>query len=44
MLSEGQSSVLEALKKYPIMDTILVHFFRSLMILSTITDSLDSYI
>lgn len=44
VLGEGQSNVLESLKKYPIMDAILVHFFRSLMILSNITDSLDSYL
>ena len=44
VLSEGQSNVIDALRKYPIMDTILVHFFRSLMILSRVTDSLDSYL
>lgn len=44
VLSEGQSSVIDALRKYPIMDSILVHFFRSLMILSNVTDSLDCYL
>ena len=44
VLGEGNNNVLQSLTKYPIMDKILVHFFRSLMMLSNVIDSLDSYI
>lgn len=33
VLSSGEITVLDAINSYPIMDTIMVHFFRTLMIL-----------
>lgn len=44
VLGEGSISVLQALTKYPILDKIFVHFFRSYLILFNVTPSLDAYI
>lgn len=44
VLGEGTMTVIQALSKYPILDKIFVHFFRSMMILSNVTDSLNSYL
>jgi hypothetical protein len=44
VLGDGKLTVLQALTNYPILDKILIHFFRSLLILSNVTDSLDGYI
>jgi hypothetical protein len=32
------------LNRFPIMDTVLIYFFRAILILTGKTDSLDSYI
>jgi hypothetical protein len=44
VLGDGKLTVLQALTNYPILDKIFIHFFRSLLILSNVTDSLDGYI
>jgi hypothetical protein len=44
VLGEGNMNVLQSLVKYPVLDKIFIHFFRSLLILSQITDSVNSYI
>lgn len=44
VLGEGHLNILKSLNRYPIMDTIFVHFFRSFLILTGVTDALDSYI
>jgi hypothetical protein len=44
LLVQDDANVLKALNSFPIMDKIFVHFYRSLLILSSITDSLTSYI
>lgn len=44
VLGEGSQNVLQALTKYPILDKIFIHFYRSLLILSNVTNSLDNYI
>lgn len=43
VLSEGACSIEESLGQYPIMDTVFVYFFRTLMILIGRTDVLDSW-
>lgn len=43
-LSAAECTVLEAINSYPIMDSIMVHFFRTLMILMDKTESLDNFI
>ena len=43
-LSSGEYTILEAINKYPIMDIIMVHFFRTLMILMDKTESLDNFV
>jgi hypothetical protein len=44
VLGEGSQNALQSLTKYPVMDKVFVHFFRSLLILSNVTHSLDSFI
>lgn len=44
VLGEGSISVEQAITRYPIMDTVMIYFFRSILILTGRTDSLDSYI
>lgn len=43
-LSSSDCTVLEAINSYPIMDIIMVHFFRTLLVLMDKTESLDSFI
>jgi hypothetical protein len=43
-LSSGEYPVLDAINEYPIMDVIMVHFFRTLLILMDKTESLDNFI
>lgn len=44
VLGEGNISVEAAITRYPIMDTVMIYFFRSILILTGRTDALDSYI
>lgn len=44
VLGEEAFPIKEALNFYPIMDTVFVYLFRSLLILTGKTDSIDSYI
>ena len=44
LLGEASNSIEDSLVKYPIMDTVLIYFFRAILILTGRTDSLDSYI
>lgn len=44
LLGEGPVSIEEGLNRYPIMDTVLIYFFRAVLILTGLTHSLDSYI
>jgi hypothetical protein len=44
VLGEGSTTVEDALNRYPIIDTVLIYFFRALLILTGKTDGLDSYI
>jgi hypothetical protein len=44
LLGEGVASIEVCLNTYPIIDTVFIYFFRSILILTNTADSLDSYI
>jgi hypothetical protein len=44
LLGEGVANIEVCLNTYPIIDTVFIYFFRSILILTNTTDSLDSYI
>ena len=44
ILNEGEITVEQALTKYPIADTVLVFFFRTLLIFAGKTKNFDEYI
>ena len=44
VLGGGDITVEQALVRYPVMDTILIYFFRAILILTGKADALDSYI
>lgn len=44
LLGEGVGSIEACLNTYPIIDTVFIYFFRSILILTNTTDSIDSYI
>lgn len=44
LLGEGDANIETCLNHYPIIDTVFIYFFRSILILTGATDSLYSYI
>ena len=43
-MNQGGITANQALAQFPIMDEVLVHLFRSLLLLADKADSFDSYV